>query len=54
MHVLHVLRYSDKKKSSYPFLLFNLSLNVRVHSNTSYGNGRANSSLCANFVACEV
>ena len=37
---------------TYPFLLFNLSLNVRVQSNTRYGNGRANSSLCGNFVAC--
>lgn len=37
---------------SYPFLLFNLSLNVRVHGNTSYGNAGANSSLCGNPVAC--
>jgi hypothetical protein len=39
---------------TYPFLFFDLSLNVRVHGNTSYGNARANSSLCGNSVACSM
>lgn len=37
---------------TYPFLLFHPSLDERVHGDTSYGNGCANTSLCRDFVAC--